>query len=199
MEDIYNASAIEASQAMTRLMGRGIQVSFPDTSEAPIGEISEMLGGEEAAVARIYVGIQGDIKGGCLFVMAYEEAFRLCDILLQREAGTTRALGEEENSALSETGNILCSSFINAVADGSGLTALSEVPDLCVDMCQAAIDPVLARFNQSGMTLLVTRTELFVDESERSVSNMLLFLDQGSYPALSAAFAARDSEPQGRR
>jgi len=44
-----------------------------------------------------------------------------CDLLLGREAGATGQLGEEEVSALRETGNILSASFVGALADETDL------------------------------------------------------------------------------
>jgi two-component system, chemotaxis family, sensor kinase CheA len=184
LEEIYSRSAIEASQSMTHLMGRSVQVSFPELSFVPRNTLVEMLGGEEMPVARIYVGMTGDIIGGGLIVMGLDEAHRYCDLLLGRAPGTTVEIGEEETSGLSETGNIVCASFINAIADQTGLSVVSEVPDTVTDMCQSAIDAVLARFNRPGSSILVTRAELFLDGSAQTFCHFLLFCEEDSFAKL---------------
>lgn len=198
--EIYGASALEASYAMTRLMGREVQVSFPETSLVPIAAIASQLGGDESAVVRMYVGMRGDIAGGCLMVLPVEEAMRLADQLLARKPGTTASLGDEEISGLSEMGNILSAAFINALADRTRLAVAAEVPDTCVDMCLPVIDSVLARFNQPGDSLLLTRVELFAGEGCRAACSLLLFLETASMAAVGAALAgSRTKETGGPR
>jgi chemotaxis protein CheC len=178
-------------------MGREVQVSFPETTLVPIGEVASQLGGDEAAVVRLYVGIRGDLAGGCLVVVPVGEAQRLADQLLSRQSQTASALGEEEISCLAEMGNILSAAFINALADRTGLAVAAEVPDTCMDMCLPAIDSVLARFNQPGDSLLLTRVELFAEADCPAVCSLLLFLETSSMAAMEAAFARRHARESG--
>ena len=34
----------------------------------PLGDVAELMGGDEATVGGIYVGVQGDLAGGILLV-----------------------------------------------------------------------------------------------------------------------------------
>ena len=62
-----------------------------------------------------------------------------------------------------------------------------------MDMCQAVIDSVLARFNQPGDQLLLTETVLFLDESQQVACHLLLFLEPESLARL-LDLLARDGD-----
>jgi two-component system chemotaxis sensor kinase CheA len=184
LSDIHTCGATNASAAMSGLLGREVSVSFPETKLIGIGDVATELGGEEHPVGGLYVEIDGDIKGGVLLVLPSEQVLGFCDVLYQREEGSTKEVSEEEMSGLTEFGNILSASFINAMAETTGLSVHPRVPEMSIDMCLPVIDSVLARFNQPGEFSLLTAVELFYGNTEKSICHLLLFLDPGSMELL---------------
>jgi chemotaxis protein CheC len=83
-------------------------------------------------------------------------------------------------SGISEFGNILSASFINAISDGTKLPVRSEAPEISVDMCLAVIDGVLGRFNLPGDHILLTQAVIFGQDSEQVVCRLLMFLEPAS-------------------
>jgi len=179
-EEIHNSGAINASISLSMLLNQDVRVSFPETGIVPLGDVAAQLGGEENPVGGIYIGINGDVTGGILIVLPTNNILQLCDILYQHEPGTTQEVGETEVSGVSEMGNILSASFINAMADTTGLSVLSSVPEMSIDMCLSVIDSILATFNQPGDHILMTKAEIFFSDNEQAVCHMLLFLEQES-------------------
>ncbi len=185
LEEINTNGAVTASISMSQLLGREVRVSFPDTRLIPLTSIGDELGGEEKPVAGIYVGIEGDIEGGMLIVLPVEQALGFSDMLFRREPGTTKEISEDEKSALSEMSNILSASFINSIADLTGLSVLAEVPEISIDMCQSVIDSVLAKFNRVGSKILITQAEIYLSEEEQTtICHLLLFLEDESLDKL---------------
>ena len=184
LEEIHTDGAINASMSMSELMHRDIRVSFPETRIVNISDVTQELGGEEPPVGGIYVKLKGDVDGGILIVLPMPHVYGFSDLLLQREPGTTEKIGEEEVSGLTEMGNILSASFIRSTSDKTGLLISQEVPEFTVDMCLSVIDSVLARFNQPGPNIMITKTELYYGDTEQAICHLLLFLEPESLRSL---------------
>jgi chemotaxis protein CheC len=84
-----------------------------------------------------------------------EMAHGFVDMLMGLPAGSTQSLGEMEESALGELGNIVGSSFLNALADATGLTLLPSPPSVMTDMAGALLDVITA-------DILLTQDDGFV-------------------------------------
>ena len=186
LEEIHNAGAIQASMALSKLTDREVRVSFPESQIVPLGKIADFLGGEEEPVGGLYVGIEGSLGGGILMVMPVENMLRFHDQLYRQTPGTCSSLEKVDMSGISEFGNMLSASFINAISDGTGLGVKADPPEISVDMCQPVIDSVLARFNQPGDRILLTKALIYCDESEEVVCHLLMFLEPESLKKLTA-------------
>ena len=188
-EEIHNNGAIQASIALSQLTGKEIRVSFPESMGVRLADIAGQLGGEELLVGGIYIGLQGELDGAILQVIPHEHLLHFVEVLYGHPEGSVQVIGENELSGLTEMGNILSASFFNAIADATGLSVKPEVPEISMDMCQAVLDSVLARFNQPGEEILLTRAEIFYSDSDQMACHLLIFLDPGSLQALVDAFA----------
>lgn len=180
LEEIHNTGAIQASMALSQLTDREIRVSFPESQILRLAEIAEFLGGEEKQVGGVYVGIGGNLDGGILMVLPVESILDFHDRLYRRTPGTCTSIEGVDMSGISELGNILAASFLNAISDGTGLRVKSETPEISVDMCQPVIDSVLARFNQPGDRILLTKTLIYSKDKEEVMCHLLMFLEPES-------------------
>ncbi len=190
-DEILVGGAVNASRALSDLLNREFRVSFPQTKIYPLGEVASALGGEELPVCGILVRISGDIEGGSLLLLPLANALGFCDLLLGREAGATAVLGEEEVSALRETGNILSASFVGALADETDLDLRLRVPEAREDMCLAVIDSVLAGFSHPGAHALLIEADVFYADREQVVCNLLIVLERGSMERLMGKVTGR--------
>ncbi len=198
-EEIHNNGAIQASIALSQLTGKEVRVSFPESQVVRLGEVAELLGGEEQPVGGIYTGLQGELDGAILLVIPDEQLLRFVEVLYGHPEGSLETISENDLSGLTEMGNILSASFYNAIADATGLSLKPEVPDISMDMCQAVLDSVLARFNQPGEEILVTRALIYYSSSDRMACNLLIFLDPRSLEVFARAFARKiDAEKPDR-
>ena len=180
IEELHTNGAVNASISMSQLLERDVRVSFPSTKLVEIGNVASELGGEENPVGGVYVGIDGDINGGILIVLPYENILQFCDFLFRRDQGSTEEIGDDETSAILEMANILSASFINSVAESAEIKVMSKVPEISIDMCQSVIDSILIRFNRPGNKLLLTKAEIYLSEEEQAVCYILLFIEDDS-------------------
>jgi two-component system chemotaxis sensor kinase CheA len=180
MEEIHNEGAIQSSIALSQMCGQEVRVSFPESQVVALGGIAGELGGEEAAVGGIYVGLVGDVSGSILLILPEENLMRFHELLHHQPAGSCTKIADLDLSCLSELGNVLSACFINALANGTHLRIRSEAPEISVDMCQAVVDTVLSRFNRPGDRLLLTKALLYLGVSQQVVCHLLLFLEPDS-------------------
>ncbi|HVO39684.1 MAG TPA: chemotaxis protein CheW [Spirochaetia bacterium] len=197
LEEVNNTSAIQASMSLSQFTGREIRVSFPESRLVPLGDVAETMGGEENTVGGIFVEVQGEISGGILIVLPFENIFEMEDLVHGRPVGTTSDLAGVDLSALCEMGNILAASFINTMADSAHLTVQPGVPEISVDMCLPVIDGVLARFNQPGDSILLTEAVIYGSGAENVVCHLMLFLEPESLAKLLEALEAGSASSLG--
>jgi chemotaxis protein CheY-P-specific phosphatase CheC/chemotaxis signal transduction protein len=195
LEEVHNAGAIQASISLSQFTGQEIRVSFPESRLVAIKDVAELLGGEESTVGGIYVGVTGDLIGGILLVLPETNLLKIDDMLHGRPIGTARQVSEVDVSAMSELGNILACSFINAIADSDNMAAHAEVPEMSIDMCLPVIDSVLARFNQPGDSLLLTEAVIYGRGMDDVVCHQLLFIEPESLLRLMDALSVRGTVP----
>jgi len=193
LEMVNNTSAIQASMSLSQFTGREIRVSFPESRLIPIGDVAETMGGEEASVGGIYVEVQGDLQGGILLVLPFDNLLEMEDLVHGRQVGTTTDLASVDLSAMCEMGNILAASFINTMADSTDLMVTPGVPEISVDMCLPVIDSVLAHFNQPGDKILITEAVIYGSGTENVVCHLVLFLEPESLAKLMNALEAGPS------
>ena len=193
LEVVNNTSAIQASMSLSQFTGREIRVSFPESRLIPIGQVGETMGGDEASVGGIYIEVQGDLRGGILLVLPFNNLLEMEDLVHGRPVGTTTELSNVDLSAMCEMGNILSASFINTMADSTGLMVAPGVPEISVDMCLPVIDSVLAHFNQPGDEILITEAVIYGSGTENVVCHLVLFLEPDSLKKLMNALEAEPS------
>jgi chemotaxis protein CheC len=107
--------------------------------------------GAEEIVAGILIGFEGSFSGHIYIFFTERSAFHLADILLCRMPGETKSIETTmEESALTETGNILASAFCDATADFLHFSLMPSPPSFAFDMVgamieYAIIEPIQAR------------------------------------------------------
>jgi two-component system chemotaxis sensor kinase CheA len=195
LEEVHNAGAIQASISLSQFTGHEIRVSFPESRMVAIRDVAELLGGEEATVGGIYVGVSGELIGGILLVIPESNLLKIDDMLHGRPVGTATQVADVDISAMSELGNILSCCFINAIADSENIAANAEVPEMSIDMCLPVIDSVVARFNQPGDSLLLTEASIYGGGMDGVVCHQLLFMEPDSLRRLMEALSGKGPVP----
>lgn len=114
---IFNDGAANASQALSRWLGRAIEVVVSRVHQVSLGEDSEVLGLGEHLVAACPMELSGRLTGQLILVFEDRSGLATVDLLLNLPIGTTRSWGELEQSALKETANIVGCAYLNALAD----------------------------------------------------------------------------------
>jgi chemotaxis protein CheY-P-specific phosphatase CheC len=88
----------------------------------------------EAEIVAVYLSTGDDLPGHALLMLTLEDARYLADWLLELRPGATGRLGTLEYSALAEVGNQALSSFLNILAEFTGVPLHPSPPAVTADI-----------------------------------------------------------------
>ena len=185
LREVATIGAGHAATALSQLTDRRIMLAVPEVRRVAESEGPGMLAAFGDRVAVVVMRMLGDLTGRSLLVFAEDDASRLCDLILRREAGPARALGEMEQSGLKEVGNIVCSAYLTALSNFMGMMLLPSVPTLTMGdtsgAVQAAVDP-----EEGGSDLVFCVDTSFRADGDREplTGAFLLMPDQASVKAI---------------
>jgi chemotaxis protein CheC len=173
LRELANIGSGKASTALSMLLARSVDISVPTARAVSFAEAVDATGDAEQEITGIVLGIVGDLEGVVLLLVSPEDADTLCE-LLGVEPGSEFAL-----SALGEVGNIVGSSYINALAEMTGIEIEPTPPATATDMLGAIVQTVLAGQAHAGDIALMLDSELAVEGSDCSIAFMLVPSEDG--------------------
>lgn len=163
-----------ASQALTKWFGRAVQIVTGGFKAVPLKELSGLVCEAEEVVVAVHTHICGSLGGHVLLTFSEEVAYEIADTLMQQPSGTTCSLGEMEQSAIQETGNIVSSSFINSFAMALGVRAMPTAPTVLQDMAGAIIEPLVLEQAAIGNSALMIEASFRIDDANMGWSLFVL-------------------------
>lgn len=113
---VFERGAGDASLALTRWLGLDVRLDVSEVDEVDLADASCLLGPADELVASCSMDLVGRLTGQLLLVFHDGAGLALADILLRRPLGTSSDWGELEQSAASETANIVGCAFLNSLA-----------------------------------------------------------------------------------
>ena len=187
--EIVEKGVTNAISGLGEMMGREVTLTSMEARNIAVKDPAELVGGPEVTTAAIYLSISGTASGHMVVIYQPQTAFDLIDMLMDEPSGTTKELGEMEQSVLGEMGNVFGSFFLNALGDATNLDLRVSPPIVMMDMAGAILDAVLAEIMLEMDEALVLETVF--GTSDRQINGAFLCLPSIS---LQAALAERWGE-----
>lgn len=155
LSELGNIGTGNAVSSLSAMMERPIEIGIPNIRLVRYQDIFESLGIQEALQTGILIQVKGQLQGMFLFLM--DEAFTgaVLKTMLGGADHCLTCLDEMEKSLLSELGNIMCGSYIRALAQLTGMETDVSVPDMCIDMGGAILGVPLARHLKVSDSILL--------------------------------------------
>lgn len=179
LREVTNVGAGHAASALAKITNVPVTIDVPRVSIAPLPDVVSRFAESGGRIAALSMEIQGDLTGRTVLLMHENEATFLVDRLLGREHGPGNGTlaGELERSCLQETGNILASSFLNALADWVGKRLLPSVPALAIDDGAAvAQDGTITGGEGSALVVETSLIYAGADLTPERLSGLFLYL-----------------------
>ncbi|MCL2086322.1 MAG: chemotaxis protein CheC [Oscillospiraceae bacterium] len=173
LREIGNIGSSNASTALSSMIGREIKIQLPAVKILGFQAAIDHYGSPEDLIAAVLVRLKGNISGMILLLINKAFAEVVLDIFFGKKEIDLMNLDENEISALSEIGNIMGSSYMNAIATLSGLNIGVEAPSFTADMLGAVMSVPVIEFGEVGDKLLCIDKDILIDGVPLK-SNMML-------------------------
>ncbi len=146
LREIGSIGTGNAATALSQMMNKEIRITLPEVRIMEYNEAIEWIGGPEEVTAGVLVKMSNDIGGIMLSVQKLELVNVVLNAMLGQSIDSYDNLTELERSAMVEIGNIMISSFINAMSGLAGLNIKLTVPAFAVDMQGAILTVPMAEY-----------------------------------------------------
>ena len=163
IKEIGNIGTGNAATALSKLLGRVVEMDVPKVEMVSIYELSEYYGSPTTPVASVFVHSEGKFSCSVVFIDSEEGANEMIKMWLRVYFGDFSAEElpvEMMNSGLAELGNVIIGSFLGAINSLIGTTFLISVPGVAHDMLGSILDVVASIFGVMGEYALVVSTTL---------------------------------------
>ncbi len=146
LKEIGSIGTGNAATALSELIGQEIRIQMPEVRIMEYNEAIEWIGGPEEITSCVLVRLSGQVNGIMLSVQNLEFVNLIMSSMLGKKIEDYNELGELETSALTEVGNIMISTFINALTDLADVEIDVTVPAFAVDMQGAILTVPMAEY-----------------------------------------------------
>ncbi len=183
LREIGSIGTGNAATALSQMLGEEIKITLPEVRIMGYNEAIEWIGGPEEITAGVLVKMGGQLNGIMLSVQPLEFVNVVLESVMGQHVESYSGLAEMENSCLIEVGNIMISTFINALSGLAGIDVTLTVPAFTVDMQGAMLAVPMAEFGGQS-NYLMTIGGNFVCEDKQVPCRLLMSPDVRSLNAL---------------
>jgi len=175
LNELGNIASCHAVTSLAEMTGVTMNIEVPTVDVVSI-EGAEKKIEREKMVAGIFVQLSGGFSGYLLVLFPERSAFSLIDILMGKMPGETKSIGTEmEESALMEIGNMLASSFCDAIADFFQFSMMPSPPSFSFDMMSALVENLMVAMAEAEKTEQVILFKCdFKDENEKGIYGYIM-------------------------
>ena len=136
LREIGSMGTGNAATALSQMLGRAVRITLPEVRIMGYNEAIEWIGGPEEITAGVLVKLSGQLTGIMLSVQPLEFVNIVLESMMGKAVEDYSQLTEMEHSALIEVGNIMISTFINALSGLAGMEVNLTVPAFTVPMAE---------------------------------------------------------------
>ncbi|MDR1133167.1 MAG: chemotaxis protein CheC [Synergistaceae bacterium] len=189
IREVGNIGTGNAATALSRLLGRMVDMDVPVAEMVPIYEVAGHYGSPETSVCAVLVRTEGEFACSLIFMIDAEKAAIMADLIIPMDIS---GMGESEqmsirDSALAEQGNIILGAFLNALSKITGWTLPTTTPAVARDMLGSIMDLVASMFGVIGESAMLVKTSLHVKGLDEELGGTVIMIpDPGSLECLLA-------------
>lgn len=183
LKEIGSIGGGNAATAMSSMLSAKVNMSLPKVEILGFNEALDYLGDPEELVAAIFVEMSGELSGIMLLILTKEFSDEVLFRMLGKVDSDFLELEEIDSSVLIETGNIVISSYITAMASLTGVNVELSVPQFTVNMIGGIMSVPISIMGQHSDRIMMITGEFKIDGKALD-SEMLLLPDVESLNVL---------------
>lgn len=176
LKEIGNIGSGNAATSLSSMLMHPVGIEVPHIAILDYNSVVDALGGPESMIVSLMLFLSGDVEGMIMFLLQKDFAHMTLSSLLGEEVGDFNGEDEMANSALTEVGNIMAASFVNAISTMTGLNIGISVPDICIDMCGAILSVPAIHYADISDKIIFIQDQ-FNSMENQATSHVLLIPD----------------------
>ena len=146
LKEIGSIGTGNAATSLSQILGKAVRITLPEVRIMEYNEAIEWIGGPETVTAGVLVKMGGQLNGIMLSVQQLDFVNMVLDSMLGNHIEDYSQLDEMGRSALIEIGNIMISTFINALSSLANISVDLTVPAFALDMQGAILAVPMAEY-----------------------------------------------------
>lgn len=164
LKEVGNIGVGNSATALSQLLDKKVDMTVPNVNIVPFENVYNKIGVEKLVVG-VLVRVLGDTPGNILFVFSKDAANNIIHSLTGIYEEDISDMGA---SVLCEIGNIISSSYMNAISKFTNLTIMPSVPAVTYDMLGAILSTTFIESGQYEADVLNIETSFIQDETALS-------------------------------
>lgn len=178
LREMGNIGSGNAATSLSQMLSQKVDIAVPRIKILDYNTVVENLGGPEKILIGILISLEGDVTGMIMFLLHKEFAHMVVSELTGCEMNDQGEVDDFDQSAIQEVGNIMAASYINAMAELTGLEINISVPSLSIDMTGAILSVPAIYYANISDKIIFIEDEIDKDnDKNRNTSQILLILD----------------------
>lgn len=166
IKEVGSIGTGNAASALSSLLGTQVRMVLPQVTVLDFNAALSTVGNPESIVAAVMVNMGDEIDGIMLFILKPDLTRDIIGRLLNRPFTEYSQLSQMDISALNEVGNIMISSYVNALSTLAGVKISLSVPEIAVNMLGGILSVPMAEFGYQTDRLMMIRGKFIIDEKE---------------------------------
>ena len=146
LKEIGSIGTGNAATSLSQILGKAVRITLPEVRIMEYNEAIEWIGGPETVTAGVLVKMGGQLNGIMLSVQQLDFVNMVLDSMLGTHIEDYSQLDEMGRYALIEIGNIMISTFINALSSLANISVDLTVPAFALDMQGAILAVPMAEY-----------------------------------------------------
>ncbi|MDR0764579.1 MAG: chemotaxis protein CheC [Synergistaceae bacterium] len=188
IQEVGNIGAGNAATALSRLLGRAVDMDVPIAEIVPIYDVTGHYGSPEMSVCAVLVRTEEEFACSLIFIIDEKKADIIADLMIPTDLS---GMDESErtrirNSAIAEQGNIVLGTFLNALSTITGWPLPTSTPSVARDMLGSIMSLAASIFGFVGESAMLIKTNLHIRglDDEGLGGTVIMIPDPGSLERL---------------
>ncbi|MCI8334618.1 MAG: chemotaxis protein CheC [Lachnospiraceae bacterium] len=163
-----------AATALSQVLGVKVSMKLPRVSIEGYNEAVALIGDPEEIVAAVLVEMSGDVRGIMLYMLKLDFINAILGRLMGKYIDDYSQIDELSASALEETGNIIISSYVNAITKLADIEVPLSVPSVAVNMLGGILSVPISMFGEVTDKLMLIQGEFLIGDTQLKGELLLL-------------------------
>ena len=174
MREIGSIGTSHAATSLSKMLQKEIRITIPQVNILGYEEAVDRIGDMEQIVAATLVKMSGDVDGLMLFLFNLDFANTVLEKMMGESYKGFEEMDELARSALTEIGNIIICSYINAFSQLVNVDIELSVPRATMNMLGAILTVPIAEYGYETDKLMYCNADFVMDGKQ--LSDWLLML-----------------------